>query len=194
MLSLPAVRDLTNATPVLIYRHPGAVLASYRRMGWSPDIAEVEPILPGVECDLVPESRPPAGAAGEQTRQARDIAWFWNALHAVALADLENPPGAVIVSHEELATGGPAALHHLFDVLGLPWPAAPPSPAGRDRSSDAAKHQLHDLARDSVSVATSWREQLTDVELEMVDGCTQLVQQRLEIRRLRLPCATEANG
>lgn len=40
-LSLPVISRETSARVVLIYRHPGAVLVSYRRMGWRPDVDEL---------------------------------------------------------------------------------------------------------------------------------------------------------
>src|SRR4051794_16992381 len=45
MLSLPCVARTTGAQVVLLYRHPGAALASYRRMGWTPDLDELRPVL-----------------------------------------------------------------------------------------------------------------------------------------------------
>jgi len=45
MLSIPAIHRVTTAQPVLIYRHPGAVLTSYQRMGWAPDVEELRPIV-----------------------------------------------------------------------------------------------------------------------------------------------------
>src|SRR5699024_9716262 len=48
MLSLPVLVELTGALPVLIFRHPGAILASYRRMGWRDDLNEVASIDVGL--------------------------------------------------------------------------------------------------------------------------------------------------
>ncbi len=41
LLSMETIADVTGALLVLIYRLPGAVLTSCRRMGWHPDIEEV---------------------------------------------------------------------------------------------------------------------------------------------------------
>src|SRR5699024_4148149 len=45
LLSLPLIRQSTLARVVIIYRHPGALLSSYRRMGWAPDIAELRRLM-----------------------------------------------------------------------------------------------------------------------------------------------------
>ena len=45
VLSMPVVHDVTGARPVLLYRHPGAALVSFRRMGWNPGLAELGPIV-----------------------------------------------------------------------------------------------------------------------------------------------------
>jgi hypothetical protein len=163
VLSVAAVVRATSALPVLVYRHPGAVLASYRRMRWSPDVAEVSAAVSS-EVGLAPA---PVGAA---TDDARTMAWFWSTLNAVALRDLSSSAGAVVVSHEELAAGGVDALRTLFDACGLGWSAQPGQatretvpPAGR--MAEEAGQTLHRLDRPSGEVASAWRSAVDDVEL-----------------------------
>ena len=49
MLSLPAVAAVTGAIPVLVFRHPGAILASYRRVAWRPRLDELAAIATSPE-------------------------------------------------------------------------------------------------------------------------------------------------
>ena len=119
LLSVPAVARITGARAVVVFRHPAAALVSYRRMNWQPNLDEVRAVQlehrrvhgGAQQAPLVP--RP--GEVG----QAESIARFWSALHEIALDHADETPELVIVSHEELATGGPPAARALFDRLGL---------------------------------------------------------------------------
>jgi hypothetical protein len=116
------------------------------------------------------------------------MGWFWNALHEVALDDLEAcADGAVVVSHEELAGSVPTAARRLAGLLGLAW-------------SDTAEHKLsggalpvvpittnlHDFERPPAVVASEWRSKLAPGEIEVIEEITAPVRERLEARRLRL--------
>lgn len=124
MLSMPVVAAATGARVVLIYRHPGAALASYRRMGWEPDLEELQGVIDernsraGLPDRL--EDLPRPGEVSDPEAMAR----FWNALYAMALQDVDRVPGVVLVSHQELAAGGAPFARALFDTLGLTWTAA----------------------------------------------------------------------
>ncbi len=154
MLSIGSVHQVTGALPVLLYRHPGAVLASYRRMGWQPDLAEVTAAL------AHPSPPDPADQIGA-------LAWFWAALNQKALADLAQIPGALVISHEELATGGEAAMRRVYAALGLTWkpPPASTKPAPGSAKVNAAGKTLHRLDRPAEHVASAWRASLTEAEL-----------------------------
>ncbi|MGL5828208.1 MAG: hypothetical protein ACRC0L_01405, partial [Angustibacter sp.] len=163
--------------PVLVYRHPGAVLASYRRMGWQPDLAELRAALGS---DGPPEAKDPVA----------DLAWFWAAINDRALSDLADIPGAVVVSHEELAAGGAAAMQRVFQALGLPWTSATASAVGGpDRAperANASGQTLHQLGRPAAEVAHAWRATVADDELAPLEAGAGATMARLAARRLDL--------
>jgi hypothetical protein len=197
VLSVRAVVDVTAALPVLVYRHPAAVLASYRRMGWSPDVAEVSAALAPYE-GAPYDGLPAAPEGGGVHDDPRSMAWFWSVLNAVALADLAAVGGGVVISHEELASGGADALGTLFEACGLDRPAADeadpdspprteaeepvPTPA-RDAEADRV---LHRLDRPSGEVATAWRSGTDPAELEVLDALTGPTFAALQAARLRV--------
>lgn len=171
VLSIGALHEATGALPVLVYRHPGAVLASYRRMGWSPDLAEIEAAVPVAE-----------QASREGQDLAHDpvaaLAWFWATLNQVALSDLTRVGTGVVVSHTELAAGGPAAMQRLYRACGLGWDerteaAVRSAGSGEARAPKARVNRsgqtLHELSRDSTQVAEAWRAKIDPDELEMVE-------------------------
>jgi hypothetical protein len=185
VLSIGAVRRVTGALPVLVYRHPGAVLASYRRMGWSPDVTEIMAAVPGARASG-------AGLPGE----APVLAWFWATLNDVALADLADIPDAVVVAHEELAAGGEDAMARLFLACGLgrpprsgaggptreparPGRAARPGPNARGKT-------LHRLDRPASEVAGAWRSGIGEDDLAAMDALVGPTLAALRSRQLDL--------
>lgn len=214
LLSMPAVVAATGATPILVYRHPGAVLVSYRRMGWSADLDEVRPLVAAHRA----ENRAGGGAgaagagagAGAPGDDVAAMAEFWAGLHEIALDHL--PASAVVVSHEELGTGGEAAARTLFDLLGLRWSAeavadvtgpdgaAPgaagsgPDPVRDDGTGGPAAAppagddggKLHRFDRAPAAVARGWRARLEASEVERIEAATAEVHARLADRRLDL--------
>jgi Sulfotransferase family len=185
VLSVDTVVRVTSALPVLVYRHPAAVLASYRRMGWSPDVAEVS-------VAVADEEGLPAAPAGASD-SAASMAWFWSTLNSVALQDLAAVEGGVVVSHEELASGGAHALGVLYDACGLARPARAASGTGQSAATrsapegaGASTRVLHRLDRPSGEVAGAWRSSTDPDELEVLDAIAGATFDALEATRLRL--------
>lgn len=180
MLSIPAIVRTTGAVPVLVYRHPGAVLASYRRMGWRPDIAEVAPIV-----DL-PQVPPTTGV----DHLALDMARFWSALNTTAVGDLDQVPQAVVVAHEDIATAGMAGLRRLFAACGVDWDGPTEeriAGAGSEGGSANMSKALHDLNRDPAAVAASWRAHVSDEEIALLESVAGPTLAVLNARRIALP-------
>ncbi len=193
MLSIAAIRRVTGARAVLIYRHPGAVLASYRRMGWTPDLDQIAPILrrnpdQAVDLDLA-RSEP-----GHPTSEAAEMGLFWAGLHVLALDDLATTD-TIVLAHDEIATKGADAAHRLFDELGLGWNASSAREfSGDDRGGAGAAtstpqpsdHTLHHFDRAPAAVAHAWREQLTRDEIEEIEEVAGPTLARLDAARFRL--------
>lgn len=182
VLSVRAIVGVTDAQPVLVYRHPAAVLSSYRRMGWKPSVETLAAAL-GAE-----QVRPLTGVEDEVSA----MGWFWATLNEIALRDVCETPGGVVVSHEELAAGGVPALQKLFEVCGLGWNASteqglrPEQASSRPAASAEEDHRLHRLDRPSGDVARAWRDRADEAELVRLDDLTADVLQRLQSQRLVL--------
>ncbi|MER7073566.1 sulfotransferase [Terrabacter sp. NPDC000476] len=185
MLSLPAVARATGASTVLVYRHPGAALVSYRRMGWQPDLEELAPV---VRAHNARASR--AHPADEQPRpgevdEPEAMGRFWNALYGMALNDAARVPGLLVVSHAELAAGGERAARRLFTALGLEWSAESDAEL-RQETGAVDSGELHNFHRKPSEVAESWRARLAPGELETIESVTSDVRARLDAARFVL--------
>lgn len=172
MLSIPEVVRVTGATTVLVYRHPAAVLASYRRMRWSPDLAEVRSLLETATGGRVVQ--PDGGHLGEPEAMAR----FWSALYRLALDDLPRCGQTTVVSHEELAVAGTRAGRLLFERLQLDWcesaerelaVCAERRRPQRGRAGHRS-NRLHDLDRPPAEAASSFRRTVSSSDVERVEA------------------------
>jgi hypothetical protein len=179
MLSIPAIVRQTGAVPILVYRHPGAVLASYRRMGWRPDLDEVGALV------RLPSASAPEG----MDPMVVDMARFWTALNSTALSDLSQVGDAVVVSHEELAAGGMPALRRLFLACDVEWDATTEdrvAKAGSDSGPASTSKSLHDLNRAPEQVAQAWRRHVSDDEVAALVAVAGLTLGGLDQRRVVL--------
>lgn len=185
MLSIPVVQELTNARPVLLFRHPGAALASYRRMGWSPDVSELTPIIdrfieingptPGV-------ARFPVGAG-----EVGAMAWFWNALYGIALSDVNRlDKDLVVLAHEDIAAGGERFAAELFRHLGLEWePSVAQNLKATGGSRLVNENALHNFDRNPAQVAHEWEKKLAKGERVGLEQETHTVLSMLRERAFR---------
>lgn len=183
LLSLPAICRTTGATPVVVVRHPGAVLASYRRMGWSPDVAELAPIVQVFVRDN-PDGRHLVEPARKNMDGLTAMGWFWNSLYGMALADLSLAPRTILVNHAQVAAAGEAALTALRSALGL-QPTIRSAARGEKRVHPPAltsdESALHNFDRDPAMVADAWQHQLSPGEREHLEAQTSEVRAELAL-------------
>ncbi|WP_418278069.1 sulfotransferase [Isoptericola jiangsuensis] len=189
MLSVPVVAECTGAIPVLVYRHPGAVLVSYQRMGWNPDLEELGAVRRAIterHGTKLPE------LPARTVSPAEAMAMFWTMLHSVALPDLSRVPGAQVVDHAELATSGAEGGRRLFTELGLSWCDAAEAELtrmARDQGpvgEDSRGQTLHELGRSPAAVAGAWRERLGDDDMRVLDDLAGETLASLDSARLAL--------
>jgi hypothetical protein len=171
LLSIASIAALTNALPVLVYRHPAAVLASYRRMGWSPDVSELAAI------SGTPSSGVPIGAD-----DVDEMVYFWNTLHTLANEQVRQVPRALIVSHAELAGG--LALRRLYAACNLEWSSRVEAACRQETPAGIADSDaLHVLNRASSDVANSWRGTISAANVARLETGTAEVFAGLEAAR-----------
>ena len=187
LLSLPLLTEVTGARPIILFRHPGALLASYRRMGWIPAVREIS------DLGLVPAtgstSVPP-----DSTWDADSVAlmsWFWTTCYDAVLHDLSLVPSAVLVDHAELSRGGEIALRELLAACEVPaarlrrTPRRTPT-TPRARARGEAKPVLHNFQRTPDDVADSWRSSMSPEDAGRIEFLTSTTWVMLRDRRIRL--------
>jgi hypothetical protein len=113
---------------------------------------------------------------------------FWKVLHEIALADASaTGTPLVVVSHQELASGGVAAGRALAAALGLPWTAAMADELSKESGgATGSPERLHNFDRAPAQVAEEWRTRLTDDEVHRIEALTEETMGRLAQARLPL--------
>ncbi|MGI8523668.1 MAG: sulfotransferase [Nocardioides sp.] len=182
VLSLPVIADQTSACCVLLYRHPAALLASYRRMGWRADTEGLRTVVASAARDGGPcvDHLPEAGEVGE----AEELGHFWRALHQLALADLDARPDldVTVVSHARLAAGGADAGRSLVAQLRLAWDPAMEHELQKEVSGAVRADQLHNFDRAPAHVAEAWRTRVSAADVGAIEKIAGDTLARLERR------------
>lgn len=184
VLSLGAVTRVTGARVVLVHRHPAAMLDSYRRMGWLPDIDELKPIVERFRARCGPEDMlPDELETNVRPESAAALGWFWSSLYSIALADVRRVKGVLVVSHERIASDS-GACRILHEALGVTWSAATDAEFNRTPSGSTDTQRLHNLDRSPAQTAVAWRDRLDPAEFQELDEMTTRVQSRLHALEL----------
>ena len=185
MLSIPTIVRVTDCVPVVVFRHPGAVLVSYRRMGWSADTEEMRR-LPGA----VPTPRP-------RVTPRRCWTSGWTCIAGCCLGGTRWPRS--IVSHSEVSRGGRAAVQAVATACGLGVvPASGPPNAKATSPSAPEAGALHRFDRSPQEVAEGWRTVLDPAETSLLEQGAAEVWDELQERRLDVtvgpPAQRQAQG
>jgi hypothetical protein len=186
LLSLPLLSEVTDARPVVLFRHPAALLQSYRRMGWRPAVAEFLGL--GLTSPTV---APPTA----DTDAVTAMAWFWSACYGTVLEDLRAVTGALLVDHAELAKGGDSGLRTLLTACGIAVDRLSDAPgtALADRLPTRArspKPTLHNFSRSATDVTEGWRGTLSTEETRRMEELTGPTWSALREARLDLQTRT----
>lgn len=191
LLSLPAITEATGARAVVLFRHPAAMLASYRRMGWLPDVSEVR--------DLGLGDLPDVPAEGDPDDDVAAMGWFWAACYAAVLRDLASLPGVLVADHAALVHGGHDALAALAGRLGLQGLHGAHSNARAHHHADhhgdhhAGAHaapQLHRFDRTPAEVAEGWRADVEPEDVRRIEEITAPVLHDLVNKSVRFRAGT----
>lgn len=153
---------------VVLHRHPGAVVASWKRLGFTP-IAHTS-LKDNV---ALQEKLPHLPWAQLFTANSFEeiVADMWLCSHALLEIEERELPGLLRVEQEELAADPETEFARIFETLGLPMSNYIQSIIRKLTLSNVAipdNNQVHSLERDSRKISQSWRKHLTTHELDAI--------------------------
>lgn len=142
-----------DTTPVIVVRHPVALAASLRRLGWWPEVHEfaVQPDLVedyfDDERDFLEKSWP--------NRMLESMA-HWRATYKILLTQAGRYENWHVVRHEDFCAQPVAVARKLYDALDLPWSdryaGKLRSLTGASNSAGARDGHVQDFQRDTSSL------------------------------------------
>ncbi len=167
MFLAPRVAAVHGVPVVVTLRPPEAVAASFKRLGWRFDVA-----------DLVDRLGPagdryrPVLAGVRLGRPVDDAAALWHVANDWLLRTAASAPGIQFLDLDRLVTDRVPVMRGLFDRLALPWtPAVERQVAQSAAVSGAAVptgHRAHGGRRDPAAVNSYWTGVLTETEARSV--------------------------
>lgn len=151
---------------VIMRRHPGAIAASWKRLGWNPRYQDIF-ASPALRARI---SNFPLEEWTRGTLMERVVGFYVIARYLEDRA-LEEYPGLILVHHHELSMRPVTEFRRVFDALGLPWEEKVEATICEMTTGDVAvldSNKAHYFHRDSKSIPEAWRSQLTDEETAFV--------------------------
>lgn len=158
---------------VVILRHPAAVVASLRRLGWvvAPNTWSQQPHLLD---DWLSEYAEPLTQPNLPHLERN--AYSWLAVYTVLHGFIQQHPDWIVVRHEDLAHAPLAAFRDLYERLHIPFT---PSVAAHIEQHSKAKNPVAApdnaataLKRDSRALVGAWADKFTADELQTIHTIT----------------------
>jgi Sulfotransferase family len=169
---------------VVTVRDPVATVSSFRRLGWTPRLAELL-AQPALVRDRLARCLPELEAAGAGRADAvGQASLLWRAIYGAVADYRQEIPDLEVVRHEDLSADPVPAFATLYHRLGLPFGPGVEQAivTATTTGSDASSHRLTVSARgvsktgarrlDSRAHLQVWRERLTDQEVARVRELT----------------------
>ncbi|MGI9625794.1 MAG: sulfotransferase family protein [Longimicrobiales bacterium] len=152
-----------GVSPVIMVRHPAAVAASYKRLGWPVRLEALRN-----QPELVERYFPDRDDLRSSGNVVEDAARLWRALHVVMADQLDRNPDWTVLRHEDLNASPVQTLRDLYDSLGLPWSESvgrriEEMTSGGNRA-EAQGSKVQDFRRDSGALFQLRLKGLTEAE------------------------------
>jgi hypothetical protein len=157
---------------VVIVRHPAAVVASWKRLDWSFDFANLlrQPAL--LRDWLMPFAAEMNAAQAPSKDLVDRVSLLWRIIYHVVAQYRERFPEFHVVRHEDLSRNPLAEYRRLYDVLGLPFTTevaeAVNASSGTENPKETRVEDPHETRIDSRANLENWRGRLDAEEIERI--------------------------
>lgn len=172
LLSAPWLARRFGYRPLAVVRHPAGFVSSLMRVGWQVRFGSWlrQPRL--MDTMLAPWREEIEAAHRNELDVVEAGAVFWRVCTGVVLACRAEQPDWTVVRHEDVSADPTAEFEKLYARFGLSWSDTVArqvaAQSAADNPAEVAGGAQHGLQRDSRSVATIWRQRLTDEQVATV--------------------------
>jgi hypothetical protein len=156
---------------IVMVRHPAAVVASAKRLGWSFDIASWLDSQPELSSSLDDVLHPPP----PYSTLVEEISVLWKCLYSTLRAYLSRNPDMMMVRHEDLCRSPIETFEKLYSYAGLCFDTAAVDQVRKhtqpSNTSLPADHRS--VRRNSHALIKKWKTQLSDREIQIIHETTE---------------------
>jgi hypothetical protein len=162
-----------DSSVVVIMRHPGATVASMKRLGWGHDFSGLTS-----QKELMKDFLNPVleGYKTDKLSQLEEQALLWVCINTVLAEFMKRNPQMIFIKHEDLSTDPEAELEKIYTKLGLPFTEKVRtqirSHTGAANPAEATDNRTHVLRRNSKEMLGRWKSALTPEEIRRVREIT----------------------
>jgi hypothetical protein len=158
--------------PVIVVRHPAAVVSSLSRLGWSFDFFDLlnQPLLMRDWLEPFKEDINATVESGQDVIAQGSL--LWKMLYSVVADMKDRHPDFLIIRHEDLSNDPVNQFEQLYDQVGLKF--SPQSKVAIESSSsegnptEISKRNVHSVEIDSQANIKNWQKRLTKGEIERI--------------------------
>ena len=161
---------------VVTVRHPAAVVASWKRLGWSFDFGNVleQPAL--MRETLAPFEQEMRDALDPSFDAVDRISLLWRIVYVIVDEMRERHPGVHLVRQEDLSQSPAAGFRELYRKVGLCFgdaaEAAVSSSSRAGNPEETSVERPHATTLDSAANLRNWRRRLTEEEIARIRAVT----------------------
>jgi len=172
-LSSEYISTKFNCQVLLLVRHPGAVLASYKRLGWEFDFdnfinnqALMRDHLSEYESLFKEKNKP----------LAMQVGLLWLSIYKILKSYLDHHDDWLLISHEDLCVNPIEVFIKIFNWADVPFTSQVRRDIYNKTNSGnpiiAKKNKLHSFKRNSKELKNWWKETLSPDELGILKDIT----------------------
>jgi Sulfotransferase family len=174
--SVEWLADTFDADVIILVRHPAAFASSLKRLSWQFDFTNLtsQPaVMASIDDALADEVR---SAARHGLEIIDTSTLLWRVVNSIAARHRERHPDWTVVRYEDLAADPLEGFESLYSRVGLTWSQraadAVRGHTSGDNATEVADGDKGGIVRDSTAAMWTWRDRLTDAEIERVKSAT----------------------
>lgn len=169
--------DRLGSDVIVTVRHPAAVVASWKRLGWNVDFGQLldQPLLVRDRLrGFVHELE--AARAAEPNVVVR-VALLWRLIYSVVSEYCDRRPAFRVVRQEDLSRDPLGEFRRLYEAVGLPFTSeaaeAVTTSSARTNPKETTTEDPHQTQLDSAANLEAWRSRLTADECARIREITE---------------------
>jgi len=158
-----------NCKVLSVIRHPCAVLASFRRLGWEIDFS---PILSNIDILNSQQSKYIPMMQNQEITLAEQVGILWLILYQLLIEYHSRNNDWLMIRHEDICKRPDESFNKIFNWAKLKYSQEIKNQVQLFTSSSnpiqARNNMLHDFNRNAISLASNWKDEIAPNHIETI--------------------------